>query len=251
MQPKNYKDNFFEYHLQGALNSAEAIIPVVKEYINPSSLIDIGCGIGAWLSVWKKAGVQDIFGVDGVHVDTSQLVIDKSEFKAFDLAQIYKTERKYELVTCLEVAEHLPAAIAAKFVDSLCVMGDVILFSAAIPGQGGTMHINEQYPDYWVQLFKSNGYIVVDCIRQQIWKNEKIQWWYRQNTLFFIKENALGNYPALDKASKDKGKEALSLVHPELLKEMEEKVNYYESVLRSSNATLKYFFKYLFKKKSQ
>ncbi len=250
MQPKDYKDNFFEYHLQGAVNSAKAVIPVVRDYIMPASVIDIGCGIGAWLSVWKSTGVAAVFGVDGEHVDSTKLVIDGSEFKAFDLSKIYATDKKYDLVTCLEVAEHLPSNVADKFVASLCSLGDVILFSAAIPGQEGTMHINEQYPEYWIAIFKKNKYVAIDCIRHRIWNDKTIQWWYRQNIMFFVREDTLPKYPSLKKAHDENKGDVLSLVHPELLDFKEHKVNYYESVLRSSSATLKYFFNYLFKKKA-
>lgn len=249
MNPKTYQDNFFEYHLNGAIASAEAVIPVVKEYIIPASIIDIGCGVGAWLSVWKKSGANSVFGVDGEYVDTTKLVIDKSEFKAFDLAKVYTSDKKYDLVTCLEVAEHLPVSVAEKFVESLCALGDVVLFSAAIPSQEGTMHINEQFQDYWAEVFNKKGYVTVDCIRPRIWNNANIQWWYRQNLMFFVKENALSNYPKLKESALGKGQKVLPTVHPEMLKEKTQKIDYYESVLRSSTATLKYFLKYLFKNK--
>ncbi len=251
MQPKNYQDNFFEYHLQGAKASAEAVIPVVQEYIKPASLIDIGCGIGAWLSVWEKAGVKEIAGVDGTYVDKKQLQIKEENFHQCNLEEGYSANRTYELVSCLEVAEHIPSVSAEKFINSLCKLGNVILFSAAIPGQGGTMHVNEQYPEYWVALFSKNGFIPVDCLRSRIWNDRRIQWWYRQNTMFFVKENALENYPKLKGTALKMEPKVLSLVHPEMLKEEKQKIDYYESVLRSSKATLKYFFAYLFKKKSE
>src|SRR5579863_9497563 len=137
MQPKDYKDNFFEYHLQGALSSAEAIIPLVREYSNPLSVIDVGCGVGAWLSVWKKNGVNIVSGLDGEYVDTSKLLIEEEEFQALNLENGFPSDRKYDLVTCLEVAEHISASSAEKFVESLCALGNLVLFSAAIPSQQG------------------------------------------------------------------------------------------------------------------
>jgi hypothetical protein len=251
MQPKTYQDNFFEYHLQGAINSADAITPIIREYISPVSVIDIGCGIGAWLSVWKKSGVDSIAGIDGEYVDTSKLLIEKSEFKAQNLENGFMADKKYDLVTCLEVAEHIQVSLAEKFVDSLCSLGDVILFSAAIPGQGGTMHINEQYPGYWVNIFAKKGYLPIDCIRQRIWNDSKIQWWYKQNILFFVKENSLVNYPKLKDAHDKNGSVVLPFVHPELMDIKKKEVEYYESVLSSSKATLKYFLDNLFRKKKR
>ncbi|HTB33099.1 MAG TPA: methyltransferase domain-containing protein [Bacteroidia bacterium] len=249
MQPKDYKDNFFEYHLKGALASAEAVIPIVKEYITPVSVIDIGCGVGAWLSVWEKNGANEITGVDGSYIDHKQLLISENNFIECNLENGYRDNKRYNLVTSLEVAEHLPGKYAEAFVSSLCGLGNVVLFSAAIPGQEGTMHVNEQYPEYWVDLFKKNGFAPVDCLRTGIWDDKRIQWWYRQNMLFFVKENALSNYPKLNEAYGKTGNTVLSLVHPELLDYKSKKVGYYESILDSSKATLKYLLDNFLKKK--
>ncbi len=248
MQPKNYTDNFFEYHLQGAIDSAEGVIPVVKEYVVPASVIDIGCGIGAWLSVWGKNGAKDIRGVDGAYVDKEQLKIHKENFEECNLEKGYKSNRKYDLVSCLEVAEHLKGDFAELFVESQCALSDIVLFSAAIPGQEGTMHVNEQFPDYWATIFYKKGYVPVDCIRPRIWNNPKIQWWYRQNIMFFVKQDALSNYPKLKELALTDNQKVLSLVHPEMLKEKIQKISYYESVLHTNRATLKYFLDNLFKR---
>jgi|SRR6185312_1647347 len=241
MNPKNYEDNFFEYHLQGAISSAENVIPIVKEYISPSSVIDVGCGIGAWLSVWRKNGAKEIIGIDGEYVDTSKLLIEKAEFKAQDLEKNFALNKKYELVTCLEVAEHLHEQYAISFIHNLCKLGDVVLFSAAIPAQEGTMHVNEQYPDYWVNIFAKEGFIPIDCLRKKIWDNKNIQWWYRQNMLLFVNKDALANYSLLQEIAINSDKKVLSLIHPEMMLGKVKKIDYYESILNSSKATLKYF----------
>jgi hypothetical protein len=229
MGPKSYTDNFFSFHLQNSVSSAEEVIPVVMRYVQPASVIDIGCGIGTWLKVWKSKGVKDIAGVDGSYVKMDELLIDKTEFTPFDLATGYSKSRKYDLVSSLEVAEHIRPDAAGIFVESLCKLGDVILFSAAIPGQEGTLHINEQYPGYWVKQFAKQGFVPVDCIRQQIWENEKIAWWYRQNIMFFVKKDVLNNYPALMNEVNDQ--KVLPLVHPLLLNYKDGRIEYYEKVL--------------------
>lgn len=248
--PKDYKDNFFEYHLQGALSSAEAIIPIVRKYINPISVMDVGCGIGAWLSVWKKNGVNIISGIDGEYVDTSKLLIKKDEFRALNLEKDFTSDKKYDIITCLEVAEHISASSSEKFIESLCTLGNLILFSAAIPAQQGTMHINEQYPEYWVSLFHKRGFVPVDCLRRRIWDNKNILWWYRQNILFFVRESALENYPKLKEIVASCDGKVLSLVHPEMLKEKIQTNKYYETILNSNKATLKHFINNLFRKKN-
>lgn len=241
MTPENYQDHFFSYHLEGALRSAEQIIPLVLEHHRPQSVIDIGCGTGAWLSAWKKAGVQAIHGVDGDYVNKSELLIGQDEFEAFDLEKGFQNGQRYELVSCLEVAEHIQPAAAEKFVASLCRLGDLVLFSAAIPGQEGTLHVNEQYPPYWVALFGKNGFVPVDCFRMKIWENPNVQWWYRQNLLFFVKETALTNYPSLESFCKNQPAVIPSLVHPEIFDHKTRKSEMYERILKNPFRTCRHF----------
>ena len=97
--------------------------------------------------------------------------------------------------------------------DNITAFSNVILFSAAIPGQGGTHHVNEQWPSYWIEKFRARGCLPVDCIRPILWNSNDVLWWYRQNLLFFVKEESLDNYPAL---KAEAGKPVLDAVHPEL-----------------------------------
>jgi hypothetical protein len=247
MRPKTYQDNFFNYHLEDSISSAKAVIPVVLKYIKPASVIDVGCGVGTWLSVWKEQGITDIQGVDGTYVDLKNLLIEEDKFIKADLDNGFKTNRRYDLVSCLEVAEHIKIENAENFIASLCNLGNVILFSAAIPGQEGTMHFNEQYPQFWIDLFAKYSFTPYDCVRQQIWNNEKISWWYRQNVMFFVNDKVKEQYPSIT----NEKQEVLPLVHPKLLYYKTRMVNGYENVLRNPYTVLRYFArKYLDKSKN-
>jgi hypothetical protein len=116
----------------------------------------------------------------------------------------------------IEVAEHLPAANAESFVDSLVRLGDIILFSAAIPFQGGTNHLNEQWQTYWAEHFKKKGYIAIDCIRNKIWNVDvsKVKRIYAQNMLLYAREDSLEYYPTLKNEVKNTRMDMLSIVHP-------------------------------------
>jgi hypothetical protein len=105
-------------------------------------------------------------------------------------------EREFDLVLSLEVAEHLPEESAAGFSQSLARLGPIVLFSAAAPQQGGTGHLNEQWPSYWVRHFAQNGFTVVDCLRDRIWRDERIEWRYRQNLLLFVRNDLFSQYAA-------------------------------------------------------
>ena len=102
-----------------------------------------------------------------------------------------KLNDAFDLAISMEVAEHLPERCAEPFVESLTRLADVVLFSAAVPFQGGIGHVNEQWGSYWVALFRNRGYTAVDIIRKRIWNDDQIPYWYRQNTLLFVKDGKL------------------------------------------------------------
>lgn len=208
-------DRAFYTRYQGvSKRSAREVIPLILELVQPNSVIDVGCGVGAWLSVFAELGVHEIRGVDGKWVDKSMLLIPKNCFVSRDLTQPLQMNRTFDLVVSLEVAEHLPIQYAEIFVDSLTRLGPVVVFSAAIPRQGGTHHVNEQFPNYWAKLFKKRKYVTVDPIRKKIWQNENVESFYSQNILFFVEENSLENYPLLKAAFQNTDINQLSIVHP-------------------------------------
>src|SRR5439155_17341552 len=212
MQP--YTQKFYKDQNVGSRRLAEAIVLLVLTLIKPQSVIDVGCGLGIWLSVFKEFGVKDVFGIDGDHVDRSMLQIPNERFTAFDLKKPIPIDRQFDLVISLEVAEHLPEDCAKTFIHSLTGLGPVILFSAAIPFQGGTNHLNEQWPDYWANHFNDNGYVAVDCLRKKVWQDDQVEWWYAQNILLFSKKDYLASNPLLKGEFENTHSSQLSIVHP-------------------------------------
>ena len=171
--------------------AAERIVPLLQQQLLPASVLDVGCGQGAWLAVWQSHGVQDVVGVDGSYVDRSRLLFAPERFYAHDLQQGFALGRSFSLVQCLEVAEHLPASSAAPLIDSLVRHGEVIVFSAAPPGQGGHDHVNERSYDYWRELFFRRGYLALDWLRPRILAAPDIDPWYRYNTLLYVSRDAM------------------------------------------------------------
>jgi SAM-dependent methyltransferase len=211
--PKYTKD-FFEQRVRGSIASAREILPLVLDLVKPASALDVGCGTGAWLTVLDELGVNDFMGVDGDYIAADDLAVPAARFRALDLAHPFRLQRSFDLVLSLEVAEHLPGEAAAGFVSSLCAHGSVVLFSAAVPWQGGTGHVNEQWPEYWAQLFAQSGFAAADAIRHRIWNNESVDWWYAQNTLLFIAEHRLAEDEALRRAGEETRTMPLSRIHP-------------------------------------
>jgi len=177
-------------------------------------LIDVGCGVGAWLAIFKAAGVPEILGIDGDYVARDMLMIPQECFAAHDLTKPYHSNKQFDMAVSLEVAEHLPPERAEGFVDLLSSLAPVILFSAAVPGQGGMSHLNEQWLDYWAPFFAKRGYVLVDCIRARFWENSRVRWWYRQNSVLFVRKEKLAEYPLLQKEYERSSAMPLRLVHP-------------------------------------
>ena len=185
----------------------------------------MGCGTGEWLSVFEEHGIEDVWGVDGGWVSKEMLEIVEERFVPLDLEQPFHMDRTFDLVVSLEVAEHLPEECANTFVDSLTRLGPVVLFSAAIPHQGGRNHINEQWPEYWAERFHDKDYVVIDCLRRRIWRNENVAKWYRQNILMFAAREHLEDQPSLSQEYTLCGTSQLSVVLPENYLEKEEQLN--------------------------
>lgn len=220
-----YSKKYFQNLQEGSLRSAEEIVPLVLELVHPHQVIDVGCGIGAWLAVFKEHGVEDIQGVDGKWVAKDLLHIPHRQFLEANLEEPLRLDREFDLVVSLEVAEHLPADRADTFVDTLTRLGPVVLFSAAIPFQEGKHHLNEQWLEYWEARFLAQGYVAVDSLRKKVWQNDKVDWWYRQNALFFVRESRLNDYPLLKEDYESTRPHPLSIVHPRLHLEMHEQVS--------------------------
>ncbi len=199
---------------QNNRHSALHILGLVRQYLQPKSILDVGCGLGTWLSAAQSLGIADIFGVEGPWADPKTIAIDQKLVKILDLEKPIALGRRFDLALCLEIGEHLSPAAAPSLVQSLVSHADVVLFSAAIPHQGGAHHVNEQFPDYWAPLFAKYGYHVVDCIRPKIWYDREILWWLRQNILFFVSEKALAGNEKL-RLEKEVSR-PLSIVHPDV-----------------------------------
>lgn len=209
-----YDSGFYELLELHTDGSARVVVPILLELLGPTSVLDVGCGTGTWLRHFRERGVEDCFGVDGDWVDRADLEIPESSFEAVDLERPPQPRRRFDLVLSLEVAEHLSPEAADGFVELLAGSGPAVAFSAAIPEQGGTSHVNEQWPSYWSERFGERGFVAFDPLRPRVWDDERVAWWYRQNLILFVEETRLGDYPQLGEPSEG----LLPLVHPELFR---------------------------------
>ena len=211
-----YNASFYLGEGDEILRSPTIVAPHVYSLLKPRRVVDVGCGRGAWLAVFRELGAQTILGLEGKHVDPSCLLVPPDCLRNVDLTKPFVLDQEFDLAICLEVAEHIPDKSAADLVASLVRLAPCVLFSAAVPYQGGCRHVNEQWPDYWEQLFARQQFRCLDLFRKHIWKNPGVKYWYRQNLFLYVREELIAQRPEFLEASQEAND--LMLVHADILR---------------------------------
>lgn len=181
-----YDETFYRYIQRGALRSAQVTVPFVVDHLKIKSVLDVGCGAGAWLVEYHKQGIPVCIGVDGDYVKASSLLVPSATFAAHDISKPFDLGRRFDLAQCLEVGEHIEKAASRVLVASLVKHSDLILFSAAVPGQGGENHINEQPYEFWRALFAEHGYSPYDFLRPLLRGMTGVESWYQHNAMLYV-----------------------------------------------------------------
>ena len=216
-----YNNSFFAAQEVGSQSSAAEVVPIIAAAIAPGSVIDVGCGVGHWPRAFAEHGATMVHGIDGGWARNSGQRLSEHEFVEFDFAKEAMPFRpatplpRYDLVTSFEFGEHIGDDRAEALVDLLCSLSDAVVMSAAVPGQRGIHHVNERWPGYWAEKFARRGYVACDFIRPAIWHNDRVAWWYVQNSIAYFR----GEPPeAVQRMAEENWRVALSrplpLVHP-------------------------------------
>jgi hypothetical protein len=207
-----YSATFYTHNAQNSMKSARPILTIVHDLYSPTSIVDIGCGSGAWLTTAEALGFTVLRGYDGPWADPHKYTSPNIDFIPVDLEQSEIThDQRYDLAMSVEVAEHLSEPRADVIVEALCAASDVVLFGAAAANQGGVHHVNERPATYWIEKFRARGFEPFDVIRPAIWDNPDVKWWFRQNTLLFVKSGSTVLDPAKLHAMEGR---IWDLVHP-------------------------------------
>jgi SAM-dependent methyltransferase len=211
---KHYTANFYSGQMNESLLSAQEMVPYIIRMLQPKSVLDVGCGIGTWSSVFQQNGVTDVLGVDGEYVNMQQLLIPSNNFKSVDLRKSLDLGRQFNIAISLEVIEHLEDNEGKELVSSLVKHAPIIVFSGAVPLQGGTNHINEQWQSYWATEFGKQGYLPYDMLRPVFWSNDKVNNCYKQNVVVYVKKG-ITLPPSLQNISQVQNLRDLDLIHPD------------------------------------
>jgi SAM-dependent methyltransferase len=206
-----YGEDFYKESI-ASVDAAHIVLSAVPDGVKSESVVDLGAGVGAWLLAARALGASKVVGLEGAWVPLEQRLVDEDSFVEADFEDDLPDLGRFDLAICMEVVEHLTPASGAHAVKWLCRSAPVVLFSAAIPGQGGTNHINEAWPSYWAAQFDEQGFGVWDVVRPSIWNDERLPFWYRQNALLFVDRTAVTAGGLKGEASRS----ALDVVHPEL-----------------------------------
>jgi SAM-dependent methyltransferase len=189
-----------------SIAGAAAALPQILCGWRPRSILDVGCGTGTWMRAALDVGVRDVFGIDGVEVDADDLAVEASRRTILDLTQAWRLERRFDLLLCLEVAEHLGEPNGPALIDALVAHTDYVVFSAACPSQQGQHHVNCQWPEYWQSIFNQREFVCSDEVRWRIWDDERIEPWYRQNIFVATRDKSMaGREPRIR-----------SVIHPKM-----------------------------------
>ena len=177
----------------------------------------------------------------GEYVDRGLLseYLSEDKFKSFDLRSPFDLAERFDVAICLEVAEHLPEESARGFIESLTKHSNIIVFSSAIPGQGGQNHLNEKDYVYWFDLFSIFNFEPYDLIRPIIWENKDVDYWYKQNIFIFIKKG--------EENSIELKRSFIQTKHPDKFESRIEKLENDLTHIKSGNAGVCYSFKLLLK----
>jgi SAM-dependent methyltransferase len=217
-----YDEAFYDSIEAHARDSAAVVVPLLLDLTHGypiHSVVDVGCGLGTWLATFADHGITDVVGLESDHLPPDRLRIPADRLVVADLSAPPDLGRRFDLAISLEVAEHLPPEAADRFVAFLCRLAPVVLFSAAIPGQRGVHHVNEQWPGYWAERFAAHGYEPRDWVRPRVWDDERVVWWYAQNTILYVSSSVADQAPW----SSERGPTAPArLVHPVLFAQIEE-----------------------------
>lgn len=172
----------------------QAPFRLLAERHQPASVMDIGCGNGAVLAVFRSCGASKVFGVDGIDGDAT--VLGSDEYQTADLQVPFDAGFKFDLVTCLEVIEHLRPEATAVALDTIERHArDMIVISVAEPGQPGNGHINCRQIEEILGLWAARGW-QPDLIETLAIRALSTMSWFRRNIVVLRRTGETGQTEA-------------------------------------------------------
>lgn len=185
-----YSAEYFAHTVEAAAveSSADIAQSIVADFA-PRSVVDVGCGTGALLDSIRRHGC-DVFGYEYSKAAIEYCRKRDLPVEKFDVERDQRAgPRRFDVAVSMEVAEHLPASAAERYVAMLAGLAPVVVFTAATPGQGGNDHVNEQPHKYWIEKFAAHG-LALDRDTSRRWgadwqRGGRVRDWYYRNLMVF------------------------------------------------------------------
>jgi hypothetical protein len=216
-----YTQSYFAGFADESYEAAVTLLPDIYALHPFHSVVDFGCGSGAWLRAANGLLSADdpqrrLTGVDGPHARSIAQCAD-ARFIFQDLEDRVTLDH-HDLAICLEVAEHLSPERGETLIDDICSVSDVVFFGAAVDGQGGVDHRNERPQSYWASVFARRGYRPFIFHRVRHWANPVFERcpYYIANSFLYVKEGH-PTYAANEKLRAGPN-DILDIVHPNWLR---------------------------------
>ena len=223
--PRKGKSSHFLNEVTGIVQAASSlakdrsnpkvkILGLLRDYYSFASVADLGCGTAGWLAAARNQGATSVHGYDIPEIDLADRMIGPDEFTPCNLGERVAFDKEFDLAISTEVAEHIPIEQAGNFIQNLTSAAPVVMFSAATPYQGGLGHTNENWLEYWHRFFAVSGYTCFDFLRDKVWHDPGIPFYYRQNIVVYAN-------PEKAEVFTSKGLKAdpspKTLIHPDML----------------------------------
>jgi SAM-dependent methyltransferase len=185
--PVSYDDAYHAARIEESGRSAAVVVPMLLDlFPDVASVVDVGCGPGTWLHQFKLHGTHRVVGLDGSEISPQLLQVPSPAVRKVDVSKPLPPLGRFDLALALDVADCLPDTAANTFIEELVALSDVVVFSAAVPGQSVLAAVNERWPSYWVAQFGAVGFDCFDVLRSKLWYDQRVSWGYSQNILIFI-----------------------------------------------------------------
>jgi len=183
-----------DYFVEGIFDTDYASIAnlIFKTY-QPKTIVEFGCGPGHLTRELDKLNIA-VTAIDGFSSpdfkNTQRINFNKVDLNDQKALEQFLSDKKFDLAVCTEVGEHLNPSSSAHLIKYLTQSAPVVIFSAAVPRQGGHGHINCQTREFWHDLFSGNGFRVVDSFRTKLRDNESLAMWYKLNLLDYVSKDS-------------------------------------------------------------
>jgi hypothetical protein len=127
----------------------------------PATTLDAGCALGIFVEELRRRGVRS-WGVDVSEYAVGAAAEDVRPYcfvgsLAEDLPE--GLPRHFDLVSCIEVLEHMDRAEGDRAIGRLCSVTDRILFSSTPDGYREPTHFTCRAPEEWSAVFARHGFV--------------------------------------------------------------------------------------------